>query len=417
MPPSGVVDRDLVLSSSYHNWTLPLGDGPQAIGFDDSLVTAGGIQDPPYAFFRNGYLDMGVDSEIKYWEEGNYAMPLGVSAIRIKGEGSSEWDSTAYNMILVNETERFIDKHLNERPDDPFFAYVALGAVHLPHSPPDNYLDGTPIAGKYNSEMLDMVFEMDKVVGSLVNMIETRQLQEDTIIIFTSDNGGLNPNVTSGATELGHSSSGPLRGRKGMIYEGGHRVPMIWRHDGVIPAGEKRHHLLGLNDIYATLCDLAGIDVPKSSAKDSVSFADYLLSESSSNELRSVLGNWEFKSGKEYASASLRKNSMKVIQNYTSPSTVELYHLDNDLSESNDLSSDVSYSTLIAEMLSALDQIGPCPRDQRGRFNVTVNSKLKSVTCRWTARKTRRCKAHKKIARKKCPRTCGRHAKWCRQMQ
>ena len=150
-------------------------------------------------------------------------MPHGKSKIRFKGEGDKGWDSTAYNMILVNETTQFIDAHIQSdtASNRPFFAYVALGSVHIPHSPPDYYLDGTPIAHEYRSEHLDMLLEMDKVVGSLTKVIEDRKLEEETIIIFTSDNGGLK--LSELELDLGHESSGPLRGQKGMIYEGGTR--------------------------------------------------------------------------------------------------------------------------------------------------------------------------------------------------
>lgn len=410
VPPSGVVDRDRILSSNSHDWTLPLGDGPNDIGFDASYISAEGIQNPPYAFFRNGLLDMDIGTE-RYWKYGNYNMTHGQSKIISDGEGSKNWDSTAYNIILVNETENFIDKHLQEKPSDPFFAYVALGSVHIPHSPPDYYIDGTPIATQYSSSYFNMLFEMDKVVGSLVDMIEARGIQEDTIIIFTSDNGGLN-GQNFGTTEL-HSSSGELRGSKGMIYEGGHRVPMIWRHDSVLPQGEQRTHLLGLNDIFATLCEIAGVPVPaKSSARDSISFADYLLSETNTDKLRENLGHWRFK-GKKFETASLRKNNMKVIQNYIN-STVELYDLDVDLSETNDLSSNAVYSDLITEMLSTLAKIGPCPPNKKNKFNVVVNSQTKQKRCKWIARKRKqRCKQYGKIARKNCPFTCSRHNKFC----
>ena len=133
--PSGVVDKNRHISSPYHDWNFPIEEGPQDVGFVSSYFTPQGIQDAPYAFFRDGFLDMELGTE-KYWKKGYHNMQHGVSIIRNEGEGSSDWDSTAYNMILVNETEKFIDDHINDRPSDPFFAYVATGSVHLPHSPP-----------------------------------------------------------------------------------------------------------------------------------------------------------------------------------------------------------------------------------------------------------------------------------------
>jgi arylsulfatase A-like enzyme len=134
VPPNGIKSESEILSSSQHNWAKPLIDGPQTIGFDESRITTQGIQYAPYSFFRNGYLETTVEN-IKFWEAGEYPMPQGTSMIRenYEGEGDISWDSSAYNMILVNETMDFLDDHLENRNDDPFFAYVALGAAHIPH--------------------------------------------------------------------------------------------------------------------------------------------------------------------------------------------------------------------------------------------------------------------------------------------
>jgi arylsulfatase A len=114
---------------------------------------------------------------------------------------------------------------------------------------------------------------MDKVVGSLIQMLEEKDVIEDTIIVFASDNGGLGTNVTNDL-EFGHLPSGPLREEKGSIYEGGHRISITIRWDnGMIPKGEKRPHMVGLNDLFATLTDFANITVPYGQASDSVSFA------------------------------------------------------------------------------------------------------------------------------------------------
>ena len=271
-----------MLTDENHDWTKPIEEGPWDIGFEKSYITLGGIQSPPYKFLRNGTLE-GMNEEegeldFKYWYNGEHEMPHGTSVISKAGHGSSDWDSTAYNMILVNETQKFIDDHMNNGDDKPFFTYVSLGSVHGPHSPPDEYIDGTPIAGQHGTSHLDMLSEMDKVVGSLVSILEQRQLTDNTIVLFTSDNGGIN-NPARSSEAVGHISNGILRDGKGTIYEGGSRVPMTFRWDNMIPKGEKRSsHFVGLNDIYATLCDLAGIEkLNEFQAVDSISFADYIF--------------------------------------------------------------------------------------------------------------------------------------------
>jgi hypothetical protein len=304
VPPNGKKSQ-LILSSDQHDWTEPLIEGPQEIGFDKSRITFQGIQGGPYSFFRNGYLET-VKKDVKMWEPGEYPMPQGTSIIQKgwRGEGDISWDSSAYNMILVNETKAFLDDHLNNRKDDPFFVHVALGTAHIPHSPPNFFIDGTPVNGTYATRHLDMLHELDKVVGSLVTEIEDRNMADNTIIVFTSDNGGLG--TKHGSHAYGHSPSGPLKGAKGKVWEGGHRVPMIMRYDNHFPVNERRNRLLGLHDIYATLIELAGLSVPYGSAYDSISFADYLYSEDATQNLRESLGTWE-----KSKAAAIRVGEMK----------------------------------------------------------------------------------------------------------
>ena len=97
-----------ILSSPLHNWTLPLLHGATSLGFELSYITSKGIQGAPYTFFRDDFL---VTNEVKNWARGNHSMPHGTSRLR-GGQGAPDWDSTAYNMILVNETEKFLDRHL-----------------------------------------------------------------------------------------------------------------------------------------------------------------------------------------------------------------------------------------------------------------------------------------------------------------
>lgn len=291
------LNKTHILTAPQHDWSRPLLDGPQDIGFDHSYITPAGIQQNPYVFFRNGYLEIDP-SEAVFWESGSYSMPRGTSIISNKefGEGDPNWDSSAYNQILVEETKTFIGDHLEAHEDDPFFAYVALGSVHVPHSPPDLY-DGEEIAGKYPTKHLDVLLEMDKVVGSLVSFIENKGLAEDTIIVFASDNGGLGRGIGTDPS-LGHESNGPLRGSKGMVYEGGHRIPLIIRHDNHFPAGEERDRVVSLADMYATICELAGIDIPYLSAQDSISFARYLKDGMRHDGLRQNLANWDYQGTK-----------------------------------------------------------------------------------------------------------------------
>jgi len=191
--------------------------GPQDIGFDSSVITIHGLSGPPYSFFRNG-LPEATSKNIKYWKSGKHRTPQGISIIRTSGDGDKGWDSTAYSMKLVDETTTFLDQHLaGPRAEDPFFAYIALGAVHTPYSPPNLFFGETRVKGRYPTTHMDMIFEVDLVMGSLMKALSDRGLLSDTLVIFASDNGGYD-----GAHSLkyGHKTSGPLKGRKGEIWEG-----------------------------------------------------------------------------------------------------------------------------------------------------------------------------------------------------
>ena len=374
-----------VLTHKYHNWTEPLIQGPWDIGFNESYITIGGIQSAPFAFLRNSKFQQKDMENIIYWNKGAYRMPFGRSRIGNDGEGSADWDSTAYNMIVVNETEKFLHRHMENNPNQPFLTYVALGAVHVPHSPPNRYIDGSKISGQYATRHMDLLNEMDKVVGSLIKILEDKELIEDTIIVFTSDNGGLGR--MNGSQKEGHLSSGPLRGSKGSIYEGGHRIPMIIRWDkGMIPKGESRGQIVGLNDLFATLCDFCGIEVPKNQASDSVSFADYAKDENIGGS-RESYNAWRYKRGR-LKSTSVNKNGWKLVYNHRKQKS-ELFNLLDDVGELHDLSG--KNRAKVQELLKEMKLSGPCV-DEVGNFDVfdKKSNKFDKRNCNWF-KITKRC--------------------------
>jgi arylsulfatase A-like enzyme len=318
------------------------------------------------------------------------------------GEGSKEWDSASYNMILVNKTLSFFEDHVNDRPNDPFFAYVALGQVHIPHSPPSYYLDGTPVAGEYENEHLDLLFEMDKVIGSLVSALEDKGLVNDTIIIFSSDNGGLKTKYPGRV----------LRGFKSQIYEGGHRVPLVMRYDGVFPKNETRsNHFVGLNDLYATLAEIVGVNVPRRSAQDSVSFAKYIQSEDNVQDLRQYLGTWAY-SNRAIKGEAIRNGNFKLVRNFLKGQD-ELYDLKNDIGESKNIINEPQYSAMVEGMRQVLNTLGPCPDDATGEIVLTDGKDAgRVVTCEWFKNNQNRCK-RQSVGELMCNSICGRHRKLC----
>ena len=330
-------------------------------------------------------------STAAWWEKGSTNTTFGDFIIRKAGEGDPEWDSSKYNQILVNETEAFLDEHVAnvaKGSSDPFFTYVALGAVHGPHSPPKTYLDGSKIAGSYPSFHMDILLEMDKAVGSIVSMVEDKGLAEDTIIIFTSDNGGIKTSISS---QHGHNSHGPFRGAKGDVYEGGTRVPMIVRYDGQFPAGETRLNLVGLQDTYATICELTGVDIPDRSARDSLSFAQCIYNGNMRSP-RKWQASWDY-SRSGLKAESIRKGRLKMLRHLRPMTKTESCNLTEDISKSNNLASHKSLKKRKKQMLKKLRKAGPCPGTDIKRDCMLRGGHLKDkiVNCKWFRDDPLRC--------------------------
>jgi arylsulfatase A-like enzyme len=200
-------------------------------------------------------------------------------------------------------------------------------------------------------------------------------MADNTIIIFTSDNGGLQRK--HGSTAYGHFSSGSLRGGKGTIWEGGHRVPMIVRYDNHFPVNERRDQLVGLNDLYATLCELAGLTVPYGSAYDSISFADYLFSKDNTERLRDSFGIW-----KSSIAGAVRLREMKFIEFYRGSDIPRLHNLTLDISEKTNLleSNNTEYLALKDQMKKILDEISRHGPDATYEFRISTGSGFQNET-------------------------------------
>lgn len=250
-------------AAGTEDFTRPMKVGPIQWGFEYSYVLLGGHQSPPYLFFENNRVD-GNPSKVTQLAAG----PLNGGVLLRPGPGLPDWDSRQVGAKLVEKVVAFIDQAM----DKPFYVHLSTDGAHAPYSPPETLL-GTPVAGR--SKMTphsDMVHEVDVIVGKLVEALEKRGLIEQTLIIVTSDNGGI-----PSERHLGHDAVGGLRGAKTEIWEGGHRVPFIAVWKGRISAGTVRHQVIGTHDIVPTFVDLAGGRFDADQMLDSVSLAPVLL--------------------------------------------------------------------------------------------------------------------------------------------
>lgn len=261
---------------------------------------------------------------------------------QIDRSGNEDW---LHNEVLVREngyTTDLLTKHstafIEENRDQPFFLYVPHLAIHFPWQGPNDPPQRTagkswhkdkwgiiPDRGNVAPHVKAMIESLDDSVGEIVAALRKWELQEDTIVVFTSDNGGY---LTYGKDFQNISSNGPLRGQKVQLYEGGHRVPFIVSWPKKISPGvtEETAHS---NDLFPTFLSLAGVDAPKN---DGVNLAA-LWFEGEAVPKRDLF--WRTRSHR-----SVRRGSWKWISQLREDAKPELYDLSVDIAESKNLAAE-----------------------------------------------------------------------------
>ncbi len=253
---------------------------------------------------------------------------------------------------LTDETIGFIKRN----KDSSFFAYLSFYTVHLPmQGKPEkvekyrNKLSEMNYSGKefikkgetYYKQWQNMphyaamVESMDENVGRLLQVIEQENLSENTIVVFTSDNGGM---ATSNRTDNIPTTNLPLRAGKGYLYEGGIRVPLIVRWPKEVKAGSMSDYPTTATDLYPTLLDLAEIELEESQHQDGVSLKSVLKNKKI--EEHPIFWHYPHYSGGlgGKPSGAVRHGDYKLIE-YFEDNRIELYNLKEDIKETTDLAS------------------------------------------------------------------------------
>jgi len=266
---------------------------------------------------------------------------------------------------LTDESIDFLDQR---DASQPFFLYLAYYTVHTPIQGCDQYdgyfeakaqaLEGpaNPIAEhdglthsrQDNAKLASMTKSLDANVGRLLAALESRGLDENTVVVFTSDNGGLTTKATPGP-----ASVLPLRAGKGWCYEGGIRVPLIIRAPGVSQPGHISNELAISMDFFPTILELAGIEGMPRLHKDGISLVKAIKGESLSRD--TLYWHYPHYHGSTWTpGAAIRSGDWKAIQFYHHDKA-ELYNLSSDLGETYDLAK--SRPEKLQELLEKLKEL------------------------------------------------------------
>lgn len=237
---------------------------------------------------------------------------------------------------LAAEACKFMERHQS----DPFFIYLSHYAVHTPlHAKPEllkKYEKKPAWGGQNNPTYAAMVESLDSSIGQVLSKIEELGLADRTVVIFTSDNGGLDHYFNG----VHVTSNAPLRGEKGMLYEGGIRVPMMVRWPGVTRAGTTCDAALAVEDHYPSIAQIAGATIPPETRKDieGISYVPLLRGESAKRD-RPIY--WHYPHYHDRfppdPAGAIREGDWKLIE-FFKDGRLELYRLPEDLGETNNLS-------------------------------------------------------------------------------
>jgi len=258
-------------SKDWVDFTRPITDGPNQHGFDYSFITAAcSTVDSPYVFIENGRCTAQPTAKMVRKDS--------VSRFGSRpGPMVPGWSNEDVDPTYVEKTKKFLKRHKQTHKDNPFFTYLALSAPHAPWLPPD-FTKGRSKEGPRG----DLVVLVDWCVGQVLEALDALGLNDNTLVIVTSDNG---PRIGA----KGHKSSGPWRGYKSHVWEGGHRIPFIARWPGKIKPNTNCNQLICLIDMIATCAAMVGTRLPDNAGQDSYNILPALLGEKRDRPVRDAI--------------------------------------------------------------------------------------------------------------------------------
>jgi arylsulfatase A len=331
------------------DFTQPVRSGPTTRGFDYYFgVDLPNL--PPFTFLENDRVAIQPTDHYEFREGEGVVMPRGF-------QGSPMAPGWKFDQILPELTRRAVQQiHKNAQREEPFFLYFSLTSPHEPVVPSSQFRGRSGIA-----PIADFVMETDWSVGQVIQAIDEAGIADKTLVIFTGDNGHSHYTGWEQLVQAGHRPSGPYRGHKGDIWEGGHRVPLVVRWPGRTPAGASSNQMVCLTDLFATCAELVGGKLPDEAAEDSYSFLAAMFGRQVV-EPRTTMVNHsnfgEFAFRKGFWKLVFRMSGKNRDLSRGKPTIAELYNLEIDVAEQHDLASEQPerVSTMTSELRSLVER-------------------------------------------------------------
>jgi len=376
------------------DWNAPLKPGPLELGFDYYYGVPTVNSHPPFVYVENHHVVGHVyDPQSPDYDPFDYKQDAGKQGYtqpihekmkldHIGGakEAHSRYKDYEVGLHLAGKTVDWIDAN----KENPFFLILATTHIHHPFTPAPQF-QGTSEAGLYG----DFLHELDHIVGMIIDKLEAEGLTDNTMIVFTADNGGMmNDTAQEAYTEHQHRPNGALLGAKSDAWEGGHRVPFLVKWPAQVPAGTVSDQLISAVDLMPSLAQIIGHELPATASPDGVNMAEALTGDPApqlrdhliSTPIRKGLlalrkGPWVYLSGQGSAGWNgkigghvnsgprlipfLGDSNSDVTNGMVRPDAppAQLYNLQDDLSQTKNLYHE--QPDLVQEMQSLLNDLAP----------------------------------------------------------
>lgn len=278
------------------DWNHEIKPGPRELGYDYHFIMAATGDRVPTVFIENSRV-VGLDPKDPI--QVSYAKKIGDEPTGAENPDLLKLKHThGHDMTIVNGVGRigwmtggkaarwkdedmadtFTDKALkfiDASRSGPFFLYFATHNIHVPRVPNARFKGSSSVGTRGDS-----IHELDDAVGKVLAKLDELKLTDNTLLIFTSDNGGVMDDGYEDVGSFDYNPNTPLNGKKGTVYEGGHRVPFIARWPGKIKAGSESNALIAHLDLPRSFAALTGVQIPEGGCRDSTNVLPALLGES-----------------------------------------------------------------------------------------------------------------------------------------
>lgn len=336
------------------DYSKPITNGPNSVGFDSYFGISASLDMVPYTYIENDRVTVLPTGER------DFLLMLGREGAKTRfGPAAPGFDAANVLPDLTRKAVEYIrSRSADAKAGQPFFLYLPFASPHTPILPTAEWQGKTGL-----NPYADFVVQQDEAIGEVLRALDDGGLSQNTVVVFTSDNGCSPQAKFDELLAKGHNPSHHFRGHKADIFEGGHRVPFLVRWPARIKAGTTSRQIVCLSDFMATAADIVGISLPPDAAEDSFNFLPALLGEKPPTSRSAIVhhsingsfaireGRWKLALCPDSGGWSAPRPGTKPVEGLPA---VQLFDLETDVGESTNL--EAKHPEVVARLSQLLEK-------------------------------------------------------------